>query len=91
MRGSERSEQASEQVRAAERASKASRVEQAQPVSGASERANRRASSPVLMSGFLVDMAHCAASGEPVRENRRWNFGVGLRAFSSLFDDAITP
>ena len=28
-------------------------------VSGASERANGRASGPVLTSGFLVDLAHC--------------------------------
>ena len=31
-------------------------------VSGASRRANGRASGPVLSSGFLVDLAYCAAS-----------------------------
>ena len=44
---------------AAEGASKASSPEQAQRVSGASERANGRASGPVLQSVFLVDLAHC--------------------------------
>ena len=43
-RGSKQSEWASEWVSAAERTSKASRVEQAQQVSSASERENRRAS-----------------------------------------------
>ena len=28
-------------------------------MSGASKRANGRASSPVLTSGFLIDLAHC--------------------------------
>ena len=42
----------------AERASEAIRAEQAQPVSGASERANGRASGPVLRSVFLVVIDH---------------------------------
>ena len=51
----------SERVSAAERASKASRTEQAQRVSGASERANGRASGPVLRSVFLAFLAHSAS------------------------------
>ena len=56
---SERSERASERVSAAERASEASRAEQAQRVSGASERANGRASGPVLTSLFFFVPDHC--------------------------------
>ena len=37
--------------------------------SGASERANRRASSPVLLSGFLIILAHCEQEEEG-KENR---------------------
>ena len=48
------------EVSAAEHASEASRVEQAQQVSGASKRANGRASGPVLASVFLVDLTHSA-------------------------------
>ena len=56
----EQSEQcgASERVSAGERAIEASRAEQAQRVNGASERANGRASGPVLQSVFLVVLAH---------------------------------
>ena len=43
---------------AAERVSKASRVEQDQRVSGASKRANGRASGPVLLSVFLAVLDH---------------------------------
>ena len=42
----------------AERASKASRAEQAQQVSGASEQVNGRASGPVLQSVFLAVINH---------------------------------
>ena len=45
---------------AAERASEASRAEQAQRVSRASERANGRVSDPVLQSVFLVILAYSA-------------------------------
>ena len=45
------------QLSAAERASKASRVEQANEQGGASKRANEQASGPVFMSGFLIILA----------------------------------
>ena len=47
---------------AAERASEASRAEQAQRVSGASERANGQASGPVLSSRFLFVPDHSAVA-----------------------------
>ena len=46
---------------AVERASKESRVELAQRVSGASKRANGRVSGPVLQTVFLVILAHSVA------------------------------
>ena len=35
-------------------------------VGGASERANGRASGPVLQSGFLVDLAHCVVLAQEI-------------------------
>ena len=60
------SERVSERVSAAECASKVSRAEQAQRVSGTSELANGQACGPVLQSVFLVVLAH---SGQKTREN----------------------
>ena len=65
------SEPASEQVSAAEYASKASRAEkaskQALVVRSASERTNRRASDAALTSGFLIVLDH---SGLVLRHQR---------------------
>ena len=49
-----------EQASTAEGVSKASSPEQV--TSGASERANGRASGPVLLSGFLIIMAYCVTA-----------------------------
>ena len=54
---------------AAEGASEASSPEQAQRVSGANERANGRASGPVLTSRFLVDPDHSGVEpGDMIEE-----------------------
>ena len=57
------SERASKQVSAAECAGEASSAEQANGMSGASERANKQASGPVFQSGLLVILDHSATEG----------------------------
>ena len=58
-------------------------------MSGASERANGRASGPVLQSVFLVDLAHCASSKGKRLLNRYFTL-VCYRILSRSFSAVIT-
>ena len=53
-------------------------------MSGASERANGRASGPVLMSGFLVDLDHSAMVAVAVRVIKMATPGVTKMAAEAL-------